>query len=173
MKGVTQYTGLASFYFRHLLKQLVKIGGLDRSGITILDFGCGYGELKQLLCNATVVGFDIIPELSDVEDWQTVSFDVLVANQVFYSFSVESLEDLLQKLRKKNPSLQLVVGVSRQGLLNNIGKYILGRPSAHSGTRISPEREIEIFGKYCDIIWRKNVWNLSDVYLLTFKSSCL
>jgi dTDP-4-amino-4,6-dideoxygalactose transaminase len=170
MNGVTRYTGIASFYFRHLLKQIVKTGGLDGNGATILDFGCGNGELKRLL-GGRVIGFDIIPALSDVEDWRPAKFDVLVANQVFYSFNEKELEDLLIELRSRNPRLRLVVGVSRQGMLNNIGKYILGRPDAHSRTKISPRKEREILERYCDIVQSKNVLNLTNVYVLVFKSS--
>ena len=140
MKGVTLYSGLSQFYFRHLLQQIINVGRLERPGITILDFGCGRGELKRMLgAKKKVVGYDVISELSDVSDWREVDFDVLVANQVFYSFSEAALESLLRELKQKNPTLELVVGISRQGLLNNIGKYLLGRPDAHSATKIGPK----------------------------------
>lgn len=169
LKGVTLYSGLSKFYFQHLLRQLVNIGGLERPGIAILDFGCGRGELKRLLAGAKVIGYDIIPELSDVADWRSVDFDVLVANEVFYSFSEDELESLLRELKRKNPALELVVGISRQGLLNNIGKYLLGRPDAHSATKIGPKKEVEILERHCRINRKKNVMNLAHVYSLSFK----
>jgi SAM-dependent methyltransferase len=169
MKGVTLYSGLSKFYFQHLLRQLVKVGGLERRGITILDFGCGRGELKRLLSDAKVLGYDIIPELSDVADWRSVDFDVLVANEVFYSFSEADLEELLLELKQKNPAIELVVGISRQGLLNNIGKYLLGRPGAHSATKIGPKKEAEILERHCRANRKKNVLNLANVYSLSFK----
>ncbi len=169
MKGVTLYSGLSKFYFRQLLMQIVKVGRLDRAGITILDFGCGSGELKRMLTDANVIGYDIIPSLSDVTDWRSVDFDVLVANEVFYSFNVSYLENLLIELRTKNQALELVVGISRQGLLNNIGKYLLGRRDAHSATQIGPKDELAILKKYCNINNKKNVMNLANVYSLSFK----
>jgi hypothetical protein len=169
MKGVTLYSGLSKFYFQHLLREIVKVGNLDRPGITILDFGCGSGELKRLLAGAKVVDYDIIPELSDVADWRSVDFDVLTANEVFYSFSERALESLLCELKQKNPKLELVVGISRQGLLNNIGKYLLGRADAHSATRIGPKKELEILERHCRINRKNNVMNLAHVYFLSFK----
>lgn len=169
MKGVTLYSGLSKFYFRQLLMQIVKIGKLDREGITILDFGCGRGELKRILTDANVIGYDIIPSLSDVTDWRSVDFDVLVANEVFYSFNECDLEILLNELRTKNLALEIVVGISRQGLLNNIGKYLLGRADAHSATQIGPRDELAILEKYCNIKNRKNVLSLANVYSLSFK----
>jgi len=169
MNGVTRYSGLSQFYFRYLLHQIVKVGELTRPGITILDFGCGRGELKRLLGAKNVIGYDIIPELSDVPDWREVDFEVLVANEVFYSFSEEALESLLHELKQKNPALELVVGISRQGVLNNLGKYLFGRPDAHAATKIGPRIEVDILERHCRLIRRKNVLNLANVYVLAFR----
>lgn len=169
MKGVTLYSGLSKFYFRNLLNQIVRVGRLERPGISILDFGCGRGELKRLLGGEKVIGYDIIPSLSDVGDWRSVDFDILVANEVFYSFSEEDLERLLLELKRKNKTLELIVGISRQGFLNNIGKYLLGRPDAHSATRIGPEKELAILERHCRINRKKNVMHLANVYSLSFK----
>ncbi|WP_198288658.1 MULTISPECIES: class I SAM-dependent methyltransferase [unclassified Pandoraea] len=168
MKGVTKYSGPAQIYFRHLLRQIVGVGQLNRPDIKILDFGCGVGQLKQML-GPRVIGYDIVPELSDVDDWRSVNFDVLVANEVFYSFSESDLDNLLKELRSKNRDLELVVGISRQGALNNIGKFLLGRPDAHSATRVGPKKELEVFERHCTIVRRKNVWNLANVYSFVFR----
>lgn len=170
MNGVTQYTGMAGRYFHYMLSRLIEAGKLSESSEKILDFGCGMGELKKRLGPSKVVGFDIIPTLSDIADWRIVEFDILVANQVFYCLTEVELDSLLAELKQKNPNLRLVVGVSRQGLLNNIGKYILGRPGAHSRTKISPKLEVEILLKNCELIDRSNVLFLSDIYLLKFKA---
>lgn len=169
MKGVTSYSGLSQFYFRHLLKQIIKVGRLDRPGITVLDFGCGRGELKRMLGPEKVVGYDIIPELSDVPDWRKVDFDVLVANEVFYSFSEEALESLLRELKEENPALELVVGISRRGLLNNIGKLFLGRPHAHKASRLTAKMELYLLEKYCEVIARDSIMTLADVFFLRLK----
>lgn len=170
IRGVTDYSGLAKFYFRYLLKQLIKVGALERPGITILDFGCGTGELKRILPNASVIGYDIVPALTDIDDWRDVDFDVLIANEVFYSFEGDQLAALLAELRDKNSKLELVVGISRQSIVNNIGKFLLGRPDAHSATKIGPKEELEILLRYCEIKRKKNVFYLADVFVLAFKA---
>ena len=170
VKGVTSYHGVARFYFRYLLKQIIKVGELNKPNIAVLDFGCGKGELKRLLNLGNVVGYDIIPRLSDVQDWRDVDFDVLVANEVFYSLEGHELERLLDELKRKNSNLKLVVGISRQGILNNIGKILLGRSDAHSATKIGPKKELQILQNYCDVRRRKNVFFLADILVFTFKS---
>ena len=169
MKGVTSYSGISQFYFKHLLRTIIRVGRLTRPAISILDFGCGKGELKRMLPSANVIGFDIIPALSDVSDWRSVDFDVLVANEVFYSFTEEELTALLQALREKNKDLVIVVGISRQGLLNKLGKYLFGKPDAHSATKIGPKKEKDILQRFCRINRKTNVFYLADVYVLTFR----
>lgn len=170
IKGVTSYSGLAQFYFRRLLRCIIEVGALERQGITILDFGCGAGELKRILPNANVVGYDILPALTDVDDWRNVNFDVLVANEVFCTFEEEQLVSLLLEIKKRRPHSELVVGISRHGLLNNIGKFLLGRPEAHASTKLMHKEELEILLRYCEIKRKKNVLYLANVFVLTFKA---
>lgn len=170
MKGVTPYRGISQLYFRHLLEQIARIGNLRRPGTTILDFGCGQGQLKRLLPGVKVIGYDVIPSLSDVPDWRAVDFDILVANEVFYAFKEADLEKLLLELKRKNPKMELVVGISRQGLLNNIGKHLLGRPGAHSATQMGPRKELEVLERHCQILKRKNVLTLAGVYSMVFRT---
>ena len=170
MKGVTNYSGISRYYFRKLLNSIINIGCLTRPSIRVLDFGCGKGELKKLLPSANIIGYDIIPQLSDVDDWRKVNFDILVSNQVFYTFKEEALDRLLCELKSKNKNLEIVIGISRQGILNNIGKYLLFKFDAHSATRLSPKHELRILNKHCNMIKRESVMNLADVYFFSFKS---
>ncbi|MGZ8954501.1 MAG: class I SAM-dependent methyltransferase [Methylovulum sp.] len=170
IKGVTDYAGLAKFYFRQLLRCIIEVGVLERSGLVVLDFGCGNGELKRLLPNSNIIGYDIIPALTDVDDWRLVDFDVLVANEVFCTFEEEQLDALLAELREKNSKLELVVGISRHGLLNNIGKFLLGRPDAHASTKLMHKEELDILLRHCEIKHKKNVLFLANVFVLSFKS---
>ena len=102
MKGVTSYKGLSKYYFIYLLKRIISIGNLDKKNKKILDFGCGNNELKKLLGNSNVTCYDIIPELSDVKNWEDAEFDIVVSNQVFYSFTAFELNSFLKALKSLN-----------------------------------------------------------------------
>ena len=170
MNNFTEYSGLSKYYFQHLLRMIVKVGRLKRHGVFVLDFGCGSGELKRLLGSEKVVGYDLIQELSDLSDWREADFNLLVANQVFYSFNREELNLLLCELRRLKPELELVVGISRRGLLNNIGKFLFGRPSAHSAARLSSTEELSILLEYTEIMDKQAVLTLADVFWLRFRN---
>jgi len=79
--SVTQYLGLSKIYFDAVLKKIINIGQLRNEGITILDFGCGNGRLKQLIGD-TVINFDKRQDLSEVKDWKGINFWSLT--QIFF-----------------------------------------------------------------------------------------
>ena len=116
-----------------------------------------------------IINYDIVPELSEITDWRDADFDIVVANEVFYSFSADQLNDLLLEFREKNPDMKLIVGMSRQSFLNSMGKMILGYNDAHEGTLLGPKEELEIISKHMRRFKRKSVFYLMDVYGFVFK----
>ena len=155
IKNVTTYKGIAKFYFEKIIETIINIGDLKVGKKTILDFGCGHGVLKKKLPNINVINYDIIQELSDIVFWNKYDFDFVVANTVFYTFSSDELEQLLCDFKNKNPRLRLIVGMSRQSILNKIGKNILGFSDAHDGTLLRPQEELNVLKKYMEIINHK------------------
>ena len=169
-KQTTAYDGIKSIYFHQILKKIISIGGLKYRNLRVLDFGSGYGELKKMLPGVEVINFDIVKELSDVNDWKSVSFDIVVVNEVFYLFDEFEIFQFLNDLYTINNNTELIVGISRQSWLNNFGKIILGQGDAHKGTKTPPLKEIKILKSMMDIIKHKSVYMLSDVYHLCFKN---
>lgn len=161
------YRGFSGIYFRRILRTIVSIGDLTRRPVTVLDYGCGTGRLKKLL-GGKVVGYDVLSDLSDVSDWRAVPFDVVVANEVFYLFTREQLEGFLDEVRRVNPRAELIVGISRQGLLNNVAKRLARFTAAHAGTNLSPAEERETLESRMRVTARRGVWFMCDVLRLSF-----
>ena len=139
---------------------------------TLLDFGSGYGYLKKKLVKNSrikIINYDIIRELSDIDDWRKVKFDYLISTHVFMYFKKKDLKNLLSSLKKHNKKLKIIVTISRQSFLNNIGKFILNEKNAHKGTFLQPKKEIELLKTKMKVIKKVNIFFLSDIYLLEFK----
>tara|TARA_B100000212_G_C27350197_1_gene523262 strand:+ start:649 stop:1170 length:522 start_codon:yes stop_codon:yes gene_type:complete len=164
----TEYRGITQIYFQKILSTIIKLGNLKNTQKTILDFGCGHGTLSKLLPNKNIIGYDIVPEWSDVSEWETVPFDIFISNQTFCLIENHKVEELLRKIRELNPRTQLIVGMSKRSILNNIGKYIFNYKEAHSGYKLEPNEEISVIKKYCKILKKKSVFYLADVYVCEF-----
>ena len=85
----------------------------------------------------------------------------MVANEVFYEMPEQEIRRTIETLKPK----KLLVGISRQGVLNKIGALLL-HPDALDKTVTSPKKELEILKEYYRVIKHKSVWGLADVYLL-------
>lgn len=161
------YIGLKKYYFYRILNTIVRIGDLRNRNIRILDFGCGAGKLKKIL-GEKVINYDVIPEYSEIRDWTTAPFDLLVSNAVFYLFSEQELKYFLDKLYQVNPRVELLVAIARQNFLSKIGKFLLNQEDAHQGTKLTSRRQIEIIKEKMEVIKKKNVFFICDVYLLKY-----
>lgn len=159
------YEGLCSIYFRSILFAIIRIGSLDRSGLRILDFGCGHSRLGSMLPN--VDRYDIDPELSEIEDWTNTQYDVVILNEVFYMMSENEINMVLMDITKYSPSAVVIVGIARQNLMSRILKYPAGLIRAHDGTKTSPKKEKEILDKYYNCSAHAVVFGMCDIYLYT------
>lgn len=84
----------------------------------------------------------------------------------FFTYLKKQLHKLLNYLSKKKPTIFLIVTVSRQSLLNSIGKFILNEKNAHMGIKLSPDEEISIHRQYTLYFYhKKNKYSISLRYL--------
>ncbi len=165
------YAGIKKYYFLAILDTIIKIGNLKNRKARILDFGCGNGKLKQLLGNK-VTGYDALPELSEVKDWRRVKFDVIVVNEVFYLFTKNQIRKFLSEAHKINPEAEFVVGMSKQNIINKTIAFFV-KKDAFYGTKLSPEEEINTLKEQLEVLDKKTVFFMCDVYRLKFKKKVI
>ena len=106
----TEYGLISGIYFRKLLKTIIDIGEFNQRQLTVLDFGAGKGELKILItkeyATVKVINYDIKKEFTEIEEWNNVNFDIIVCNEVFYTFEEEDLFKLMKDLKKHNQNFK-------------------------------------------------------------------
>lgn len=161
------YSGLKGLYFNSILRSIIRLGNLDKRDVKILDFGCGHSKLKKILGNK-VIGYDIIPDLSDVPDWRKIKFDVVVANEVFYIMTEEEINKFIDTVYKINNKCQIITGTSRQGFINKIAMLSSGERNAYADTKTSSKDEFRILIKNLKLIKSTSVWGMCDIRLFEF-----
>jgi hypothetical protein len=125
------YKGIARIYFEGILKAIISLGGLCSESGVILDYGCGHSHLKRMLNKKNVIGYDIIPELTETEDYRTIKPDKIVMSGVLEHLYLHEIRKLLDDFQAMNPHAVLITYLPTENLMSKIGKNILGQRNAH------------------------------------------
>lgn len=152
---VTKPNFLSKFYFNiiyHLVANLIKYRNLK-----VLDFGGGYGYLKKKLLKkgAEVKIYDIINELSDLDDYKSYKFDVIIFCQVLMYLNHKKIKNLFKDLKKNTLIISLF---STQTILSKILAYIFGHKNPHKNTLTMPNEEEELIRDNFKILKYKNYY---------------
>lgn len=135
------YKGFSKIYFDKILETLIDFGGLKEEKGLILDYGCGVGHLKKQLPGSNIIGYDILPELTDVADYKTLSPEKIVLSGVLEHLSLEEIKSLLKDFKKMNPRAALLVFLPTENLVSVIAMHLAGQTNAHDD-HISKYRDI-------------------------------
>jgi len=167
--SIDHYKGFLGKFLYKVLNTIVKIGRLDeRKSLKILDFGCGLKKLKPLI-NNYYIGYDINPEFTEIKDWRKTDFDIVVANSVFMYMTRKELKKFIAELHKKNPNVKLIFGVSKMNMLTKILKIVTGSTKSCADVKMSYKEQLSVLTEYFEIIDKKAIFGLNDVYLMKFK----
>jgi len=125
------YRGFAKIYFKKVLKIIIEFGGLHVEKGLILDYGCGVGHLKKMLPHSNIIGYDIIPELSDTDDYKNLYPVKIVLSGVLEHLYIEEIEKLLLDFIQMNPSAELLVFLPTENFVSKIAMHLARQGNAH------------------------------------------
>ena len=125
------YWGLAGIYSRRNMRTAIKIGDLDKEMGLILDFGCVVGHLKKKLAGKNVVGYDIMPELSEIDDYKNLRPNKIVLLSVLEHLHLDEIDKLLNEFLAMNPEAELVVLLPTENFISKIAMRLAGQSNAH------------------------------------------
>lgn len=163
------YRGLAKLYFVRIVDTIIRLGRLRQEKGIILDFGCGYQYLKKRLNKSNVLGYDIIPELSDVRDYKKLKPAVIVCNNVLEHFPLDEIEKLLHAFKKMNSSTLLITATPTENFISRIGMLITGQKDAHSDHKSKLADITALLLQHCTLIRRRRLYTLSEIAVWRFR----
>lgn len=145
---IDYYKGFAKIYFNKILETIINLGNLRNEKGLILDYGCGTSHLKKNLPQANIVGYDIIPELSDIEDYKKLHPQKIILSAVLEHLSLKEIDNLLKDFLKMNYKAELLVFLPTENFISKIAMTIARQPNAHDD-HISKYKDInQLIEKY-------------------------
>ena len=158
------------YYFLSIVKEIIKISGLDRSDKIILDFGCGQKIFSKLLPGNKVLNFDINPLYSEIKDYKDYRFDLVIFNHVLMYLKPNEIGALLDTIKKNNPKCELIFSLSRQNLISKIAMFVTLNFTAHEKTLSSYLEQVDQFKDKTVIVKKKlKIFGITDIYYCKFK----
>lgn len=123
---------IVSFYLKSINKAIVNryIKKLPADTL-ILDFGCGEGFIKKLSKGKNVVGYDCLPEYSDIQDYRSLKPDLIVCSHVLEHLNIHELNSLLDDFKRMNPKAKLAVAFPTETIISGIATSLLSIVSVH------------------------------------------
>tara|TARA_Y100000310_G_scaffold329947_1_gene400710 strand:- start:38409 stop:38960 length:552 start_codon:yes stop_codon:yes gene_type:complete len=138
---------LLRWFFRTKTSLAIKLAKLKKSDL-ILDFGCGAGWLKNLLKKKgyNVVGYDITPEQSDINDYTSIKPDKIFVIDVFEHISKEEIRRTIQNFKKMNPNFELITIIPKENWISRKIRKLLGKDEVVAD-HITPLKDILVILK--------------------------
>lgn len=155
---------IVRFYFRRIMS--VSCNMLDiQKGSVILDFGCGRQYFKKYLKNKNldfkVVGYDTIPELTDIGDYREVDAVLIFCNHVLEHLDVVELRGALDNFKSMKAKF-ILTGIPTENMISRVCAFI-GKPHGYFEHKTKIKLIHDELKKRFVLIKRKNIMSLTIV----------
>lgn len=152
------YKGFAKIYFDKIMQTIIEFGKLEEETGLILDYGCGVGHLKKRLKKKNIIGYDIIPELTEIDDYKKVDATKIVLSGVLEHLYLNEIESLLKEFMQTSPRAVLLVYLPTENFISKIAMRLAGQKNAHDD-HVSKYKDInEILKKYFQLKEQKYIF---------------
>ena len=146
-------------YNRLRFKKAVSISEVS-SEDRILDFGCATGELRKYLPKTIKYsGYDKNDKFSTIKDWETGTFDIVFALDVFEHMTEEELEQTIKRFKDIGIKT-IVAGFPYETIyINKLFNIIFNAEiDNHLTHKIGWKQISKIIYKYYDLDNTKNIF---------------
>lgn len=114
-------------YFRRKMNAVIRISDLKKEDI-ILDFGCGGGWLEKKLNEFNIIGYDINPEKTFVQDYKTVKPTKIFCLDVFEHIPVPEIREIIENFKRMDSEFSLIVSIPTGNLVSRKVRRFVGKP---------------------------------------------
>ena len=137
---VTKGNIISSFYFNFIYFLISNVCNYKNQ--KVLDYGGGLGYLKSKLIKkgAKVKIYDIVKELSDIDNFKKYKFDIIIFCQVLMYLKKKDVKKIF-KYCNKQKDITIITCFSKQTIISKIFATILNHKNPHKDTKLKPKDE--------------------------------
>lgn len=160
------YLPIVRFYWHRVMAGIVSQIEAKKNEL-ILDFGCGTQRLKHYLPKHAIIGYDIITEYSDINDYKSLRPHTIVCSHVLEHLEISQLQDLITDFMGMRQKF-LITAQPTENWLSRISN-LLGRPQCITNKlkaidHISDIKDIhDRLSKSYDLKKRKGILTMTSV----------
>jgi SAM-dependent methyltransferase len=154
---------IAKVYFRWKVMTAIKLAGLRKDDL-ILDYGCGDGWLEHKLKNYNIVGYDLNPEKTFIDDYRKVKPTKIFVLDVFEHVPVKVIREIIGEFKKMG-NFELIVSQPTENWLSRKVRKMLGKKEVPNEHITRYEEIIEILEKEFKLVKRVNFFTVCHIFL--------
>jgi hypothetical protein len=117
---------IVRIYFRKKFNKIKKFADLKKEDL-ILDFGCGDKWLKKVLVGYNVIGYDVNPKQTEVEDFRTLHPDKIFLIDVFEHIPLEGIKSIIADFKKMNPNVEIITSIPTENWIARKIRVLVGK----------------------------------------------
>ena len=151
------HKGFVALYMNQIFHKIITFGDIMNYD-TILDFGGGYGHIKDMFPGDVTV-YDIVPELSDIKDYTTWNGNIILCCHVLEHIPKDDIKVIMDNFVKINHD-KLIVALPTENIFSKIGVWFTKLKETYEDIpHVSNYKEVnEIVEKYFTLSKRKKVF---------------
>ena len=155
----SNYNIIEKIYMNRIHDKIIKS---CKENDIILDFGCGRGYLKKRNPNFKIINYDIVKELSEVEDYTKKKPTIIICSHVLEHLISDEIRKHLRNFKKMKPRL-LIVAIPTGNIISRMGEILISK-NLHLGhiTKLNQINKILKEEKFC-LLKKRRIFTLTEL----------
>ena len=154
---------IAKIYFRWKVMTAIKLAGLKKDDV-ILDYGCGDGWLEHKLKNYNIIGYDLNPDKSFIDDYRKVNPDKIFVLDVFEHVPVKVIKEIISNFKKMG-KFELIVSQPTENWLSQTVRRLIGKKAVPDEHITRYEEIVKILKKEFKLVKKVNFFTVCHLFL--------
>jgi SAM-dependent methyltransferase len=158
---------LTRTYFKEKVEAAIRIAGLKGDDL-ILDFGCGAGWLEERLRKFYIVGYDINPEKTFIDDYRKLQPTKIFCLDVFEHIPIPEIKEIIENFKKMNNHFQLIVSIPTGNLISRKVRKLVGKAEVPKEHITSYNDILKILKENFKIKKKVNFFTVTKIFLCEY-----